>query len=150
MAEPAYDFEKLAREITASKLKDAGEKVAESAAQVAKDMLTSSLKSTGSKQDPKITVVAVCRGVLGGLLLNGQPLDGPCVAVLNVMADVSHTVTVTPEDLMTWAMQGFAEIAAMAGPEASHTIESAIESSFMGAGAVFAQACAEARKKGAS
>jgi hypothetical protein len=148
--ESGYDFEKLAREIAAGRLKPLGDNVGPGAAEVARETLVASLKSTAQKQDPRLTVAAVCRGILGGLLLNGQPLAPAAVAIMKELGNVSHDVPVTPEDLMTWAMEGFAQIAVVSGPEASQTMETAIEESFMGAGSVFAEACGAARKKGSA
>ena len=145
-----YDFEKLAREIAVSRLGGLGDKAATVAGEMAHTMLVSALKSTATRQDPRLTIVAICRGLLSGLLLGNQPLVDPAISILKELVNVSHDVPVTPEDLMTWAMQGFAEIAVIAGPEAAQSMESAIAENFMGAEGVFNKACAAARQKGAA
>ena len=144
--DPAYDFEKLAREIVINRLAALGDKAAEAAGEEVRKILVPALK--GTKQDPKVTVAAVCRGVMGGLLLLNQDVAKAAAEVLGGLAHVAQEAPVSPEDLMTWAMDGMADVALLAGPEAMHAMESSIEERFMGAGSVFQQACQA--KKGAA
>ena len=51
---------------------------------------------------------------------------------------------------MTWAMQGFAEVALISGPDVIHAMGTAIEEELMGAGAVFNALCDEMRRKASS
>jgi len=146
-----YDFEKLTREIVVSRFGDLAEKAPEAAAEVARKTLVTTLTDKAARQDPRLTVTAVCRGLLGGLLFINQDLPAAAVRVLRVLGDVAVDVHLSPEDLMTWAMEGFAAVAVVAGPEAEHGIETAIEQQLMGAGSVFTAACAAARaQKGAA
>lgn len=146
-----YDFEKLTREIVVSRFGDLAEKAPDAAAEVARKTLVTTLTGTATRQDPKVTVTAVCRGLLGGLLFINQDLAAAAVRVLRVLGDVAVDAHLSPEDLMTWAMEGFAAVAVVAGPDAEHAIETAIEQEFMGAGSVFTAACAAARaQKGAA
>ena len=65
-----YDFEKLAREITMTRLKDvSAETAAATAAEVASKIIIAGVASTGKRQDPQLTVTGVCRGVMSGVLL---------------------------------------------------------------------------------
>lgn len=140
-----YDFEKLAREIVAGRLAGLTDKAPEASAEIAKRILIAALQSTREKQDPRESVTAICRGVLGGLLMIDADLARAAPLILKELGHVSHEVPLAPEDLMTWAMDGFAQVAASAGPDAAHRMETAIEDAIMGAGAVFGKAYAAAR-----
>ncbi len=147
-----YDFEKLTREIVVSQFGSLADKAPEAAAEMARKTLVTSLQGTAAKQDPHLTVAAVCRGLLGGLLFINQDLPSTVTRVLRALGEVAADVHLSPEDLMTWAMEGFAAVAVVAGAEAQSAIESAIEQDFMGAGGVFVAACAAAKNpnKGAA
>ena len=143
-----YDFEKLAREIVLTQLSGMAEKAPEAAAQAARRILVSGVTSTHQRQDPHLTVTAVCRGILGGMMVANQDLPQTVVLTLQQLGDASHEVPLSPEDLMTWAMEGFASVAVVAGPRAMDAIEAEIESKIMGAGTVFRNLCEEARNRG--
>lgn len=145
--EDGYDFEKLAREIVAGRLAGLAERAPETAAEIARRILVSALQSTRTRQEPARTVAAVCRGVLEGLLLINQDLAAAAPLILRQLAHVSHDVPLTPQDLMPWAMEGFAEAAVVAGPEPEHAMQLAIDRSFHGAGEVFGRACETARAR---
>lgn len=143
MAEAEYDFEKLAREIVISRL--AGlPNASEAAAEIAKKIIVAGIKSTKVRQDPHLTVASACRGVLGGMLVLNKDLGETAVRVLREIPHIAHEVPIDPGDLMTWGMEGMAEVARMAGREASQHVQERIEESFMGAGAVFSQLCSRA------
>lgn len=140
-----YDFEKLAREIVAGRLGGLAERASETSAEIAKRILVSALQSTRTRQDPRETVTSICRGVLGGLMLIGQDLTQAAPLILKEMAFVSHEVPIPPDDLMTWAMEGFAQVAVITGPDLEHSMQLSIDAAFMGAGEVFVRACERAR-----
>lgn len=143
--EESFDFEKLAREIVASRL--AGAANADSAAaEIARKIIVTAVASTKVRQDPRLTVRAVCRGVMSGLLLLDQPMPPAAVAVLKQMPHVAQDVPLAPGDLMTWGMEGIAEAAAMAGLELQSKVHDEIEASFMGAGEVFKKLCERAAR----
>jgi len=135
-----FDFEKLSREIVASRLSDLKD-APHAAAEVARKIITTGVQSTKVRQDPHITVAAVCRGVMGGMLILNKPLPPAAVSILKEMAAISHDVHLDPGDLMTWGMEGIAAVAHMAGHEAQQSVHMAIEETFMGAGVVFDQIC---------
>ena len=135
-----YDFEKLAREIVASRLAEL-EKAPQAAGEIAKKIIVAAVQSTKVRQDPHLTVCAVCRGVLGGMLLINKNLPEAAVKVLQEMPAISHDVHLDPGDLMTWGMEGIASVCRMAGEGARHDVQVAIEESFMGAGEVFSEIC---------
>lgn len=133
--EPEYDFEKLAYEIVSSRLKEA-EDAPSAAGEIAKAMTVKGVAGTRGKQDPRATVVAVCRGTMRGLLILEKDLPAAAVAVLGHMGEVANDSGLDPADCMTWAMEGIAPVAKLspAGPD---PIRAAIEEKFMGAGEVF-------------
>jgi len=141
-----YYFEKLAREIVLSRLKSA-EKAPDEAAATAKRILINGVLSTKSRQDPHLTVSGVCRGVMSGVLLNDQSLPETASILLGEMADVAQEVQLDPADLMTWGMEGIADVAAIAGAEIAGSIQEQIEQRFMGVGEIFSQIYRKAREK---
>lgn len=142
-SDPEYDFEKLAREIVVSRL-SALDGAPAAAAEIAKKIIVTGIRSTKVRQDPRMTVVAVCKGVLGGMLVLNKDLAETSVKVLKEIPQIAHEVPIDPTDLMTWGMEGIAAVAHMAGEQARNSIQERIEESFMGAGAVFSQLCSRA------
>lgn len=135
-----YDFEKLAREIVVSRLGSLA-KAPEAAAEIAKKIIVAGVRSTKVRQDPRLTVSLVCRGVLSGMLVLDKDLGETAVRVLREIPLIAHEVPLDPGDLMTWAMEGIASVAHLAGQDARLDIQGRIEESFLGAGAVFARLC---------
>lgn len=140
-----YDFEKLAREIVISRLKSM-DTAAEAAAEIAKKIIVTAVQSTKVRQDPRVTVTAVCRGIAGGILLIEKDLPEASVTVLKEMGSIAHEVHLDPGDLMTWSMEGFAKVALLAGGDVRLNVQESIERNFMGAGTVFGQICDKAIK----
>ena len=135
-----YDFEKLAREIVTSRLM-ALDSPAEAAAEIAKKIIVTGVTSTKVRQDPRLTVLGVCRGVMSGMLLINKELPEAAAGILRVMPAIAHDVHLDPQELMTWGMEGIASVALMAGQEVRYHVQQRIEESFMGAGPVFQQLC---------
>lgn len=137
-----YDFEKLAREIVAGTLPQAEPgKAPEAAAAVAKQALVSGIHGTKLKQEPRVTVRAVCRGVMGGALLAGASLPETAALLLAEVGSLADATALDPQDLMTWSMEGIAQAVSVAGVEVQGKVQDAIEARFMGAGTVFAELC---------
>jgi|SRR5579883_2081399 len=141
-----YDFEKLAREIVTSRLPGVKDP-AHAAAEVARKMLVTAVKGTAQRQAPRLTVLAVCRGVMDGMLILNQGLADPAIRILQMVPDVANEAALDPGELMTWAMEGIAAVAATAGAQAQQEIQAKIDESFMGAGEVFSSLCQQAQKK---
>lgn len=142
-----YDFEKLAREIVTSRLQEI-ESAPEVCGEIARKIIVAAVRGTKVRQEPRATVAAVCRGVMGGMLLLGKDLPRTAVCVLQQMAEISHELQFDPSDLMTWGMEGLAGVLPMAGPQAEHAVEEAVERAFMGAGETFRRVRDRARAKG--
>ena len=141
-----YDFERLAREIVASRLKDLAAP-AEGAGAVAREIIISAVQSTKVRQDPHLTVTAAVRGVMSGLLLIEKPLVDAAVEVLQQANNIAQQSSLDPTEVMTWALEGIAQVAAMAPAEAQNAIHEAIEHKYMGAGGVYNELLAKAAGK---
>lgn len=143
MDEAAFDFDKLTREIIAGRVAEL-EKNPESVAEVAKELLVSMVRGSRAKQDPRVTVASVVRGLMNGLLLINQPLPAAATATLGALAAAAQELQLDPGEMMTWAMEGLATVARTAGLETEGALQQAIEDKFMGAGAVFNELCRKA------
>lgn len=146
----AYDFEKLARDIVASRLGALAEQAPAAAAEISTRIMVSALKSTAARQDPRLTVTAVCRGTMSGLMFINQDLSKSSARILKELDAVSQEAHFPIDDLMTWAMQGFAEVALLSGPDVVDAMGTAIEAELMGAGEVFNALCDVMRRKASS
>lgn len=140
-----YDFEKLAREILSSRIGELEQKP-ELAADIAREMIVPAVKSTRQRQDPRATVAAVARGILGGLMLLGKSLPEGAVGLLKAMGAVAADAHLDPQDVMIWSMEGIAAVCRTAGPQTADRVEAAIEENFMGAGGVFHELLSRAAK----
>lgn len=106
--------------------------------------------SHASKQskDPKPAVVAVCRGAMNAVLLAGQSVPDAAVALLESLPNMTLMMSTGPEELMTWVMEGIADVTPLAGPEVRDALRVRIEEKFMGASVIFDGFCEEAAKRG--
>ena len=138
-----FNLEKLAQQIVIERFEKVAD-VAEGAGQVARKIVTQAVTGTMARQSPRISVTAVCRGLMSGMLIAGRDLPPAAVAILNQMSAVAVETNQDPAELMTWAMEGIAPIATMAGEPVRASVEAAIDQAFMGAGTVFSRACATA------
>ena len=135
-----FNLEKLAKEIVVDRMRDLPDAPA-GAGLVAAQILAKAVAGTQSRQAPRDTVVAVCRGLMSGMLLLGKDLPATAVAILKQVTLVAETTNQDPAELMTWAIEGIAPVAGIAGRQTRDAVEEAIESAFMGAGQVFASTC---------
>lgn len=137
-----FDFEQMAKDIVMATLKPLPpEELPAAAAQVVRKIIVSGVTSTQAKQDPHKTVTDACRGALGGLLLIERELPASAVAVLAETANIANELNLDPVEMMTWSIEGIAAVCHMAGAPVESAVQDAIEAKFMGAGAVFAEAC---------
>jgi len=135
-----FNLEKLAKEIVVARMKDLPDAPA-GAGLVAGQMLSKAVAGTQARQAPHDTVVAVCRGLMSGMLLLGKDLPSTAVAILKQINVVAETTNQDPAELMTWAIEGIAPVANIAGRTTRYAVQEAIESAFMGAGQVFDSTC---------
>lgn len=140
-----FDFEQMAKDIVTDRLKsiDPADVPAVSA-DIVRDIVISGVASTGAKQDPRTTVAGTCRGAVGALLLLEKDLPAAAVAILAETAAIANETGLDPGSMMTWALEGIAHVAHMAGSNVESSVQDAIEAKFMGAGEAFATACRSA------
>ena len=131
-----YDFEKLGKEIVVGKLRGVEDPYA-LAGEAARKIAVAAVASTRGKQEPSVTVVATCRGVMSGMVLIEGDLAKTAVALLTQMGAVAQETGLDPAECMTWAMQGIAPVVKASSAAAADHVRSAIEENFMGAGSVF-------------
>jgi hypothetical protein len=143
------DFEKLARDTVSSRVEPLKNAPA-AAGEIAKKLIVTALLSGRVSEGAPLVIRKVCRGVMGGLLIIGKSLPECAVEVLKALGeDAAHEVHVDPNDLMTWAMAGIADVAPAAGVDVRSAMRDAIEERYMGAGPVFAK-LADAAERAAS
>lgn len=138
-----FNLEKIAKEIVVARLKGVTDPIS-GAGEVAHQIISKAITGTQARQTPRDSVIATCRGLMSGMLILEKDLPSTAVSILNQMSVVATETHQDPADLMTWAMEGIAPIAKLAGQHSCEGIEHAIEASFMGAGQVFALACESA------
>jgi hypothetical protein len=131
-----YDFEKLGKEIVVERFKDLENPYA-LAGEAARKIAVAAVTSTRNRQDPHITVVSACRGVMGGMMLLEKDLAKTAVTLLLQMAAVAQEANLDPADCMTWAMEGIAPVVKLAPGCSIDLVRAAIEEQFMGTGEVF-------------
>ena len=90
-----------------------------------------------ASKDTREAVVAAVRGGIGAVLVSGVDLAETAVLTLESLSNMSLMMRVSPEDLMSWVMEGIASIAPMANPAVRDAIQNKIDEKFMGAGEVF-------------
>ena len=135
-----FNLETLAKQIVVERLKGVADPVS-GAGDIAHQIVSKAITGTSARQAPRDSVIAVCRGLMSGMLLLEKDLPATAVAILSQMSVVATETHQDPAELMTWAMEGIASIAKLAGRHTCEAIEHAIDAAFMGAGQVFATAC---------
>lgn len=103
-----------------------------------------------TNSDPKPAVVAVCRGAMNAVLLGGQSVPDAAVALMEALPNMSLMMRAGPEDLMSWVMEGIADVTPMAGAAVRDAVSARIEEKFMGASSIFIGFCEAAAKKNAA
>ena len=138
-----FNLEKLAQQIVIERLEGVAD-APEGAGLIARKIVTQAVTGTIARQSPRLSVTAVCRGLMSGMLILQKDLPLTAVAILNQMSVVSLETHQDPAEMMTWAMEGIASVVTLTGEPVRAAVETAIETAFMGAGTVFAHACATA------
>jgi hypothetical protein len=135
-----FNLETLAKEIVLDCLKGADD-APSGAGEFARQIVTQAITGTQARQAPRESVRAACRGLMSGILLLESDLPRTAVAILNQMSAVAVATNQDPAELMTWAIEGIAPVAKIAGRTTRYAVQEAIESAFMGAGQVFDSTC---------
>lgn len=135
-----FNLENLAKEIIVSRFKSVSDAPA-GAGEIARQIVTKAISGTVARQNPRHSVAATCKGLMAGMLLLEKDLPRTAVSILNQMGAVANETQQDPAELMTWAMEGIAPVAKIAGEATCSAVSDAIEAAFMGAGEVFSKAC---------
>lgn len=99
-------------------------------------------------KEPKAAIIAVTRGAMNAVLLGGQNVPDAAVALLEALPNTSLIMRTGPEDLMSWVMEGIADVTPVAGPDVRDALRVAIEEKFMGASVIFDALCDAAAARG--
>jgi hypothetical protein len=130
------DLERLAKEKVIGAI-TAGMETNEAVEVIVKKIAIATVLNPPQGVDSRGAVSAACRGVLSGILLLERDLPSAAAAILSQMTMVATESHLDPADCMTWAMEGMAPVCRMAPTHICHSVRSAIDERFMGAGEVF-------------
>lgn len=130
-------FERLARILTRARHAQSPLRPEDASALVRECVEIASLEFL---HDPRRTLAKFTCGVLKCYLT--LELDAAHAAVAILKAAPSLSVDHAPSQLMTWAMEGMALVAFIAGPQQQSQMHAAIDAGLAGAGPVFQQVCA--------
>ena len=139
MAAPDTDnFEKLTREIIKSQLKESpAETAAAAAADIASKIIVAGVTKTSRRQDPHLTVMGICRGIMSGMLIIDKDLVATSVELVKSMAHLAQETHLDPSEMMTWAVEAIVAVSILGHPDLRADIREALERNFMGTGEVF-------------
>lgn len=146
MAEAAYRFDELTREMVVSQLRGAPDAPHE-AAVIARKTIAAGLRGTrgvAGPPPPGDSVRQICRGMIAGMILLDGDLPRTAVELLTQVgaaADETHT---DRTEMMTWALRGIADNARVLPARELMAVTSAIDAQFMGTGELFGRLCHEA------
>lgn len=136
------DHEKNARDAATAALKEGAD--ADKLAAVALQQVSGAARAAS---DAKGAVVAAVRGAMTGVFLGGADVVETAMKTLEGLPNISLMMRAGPEELMSWVMEGIADVTPTAGAHTADTLETRIEEKFMGAGAVFRDLCRKAQAK---
>lgn len=139
------DFEKQAKDAVAASI---AANTAAGAALTVPIMCQQISNAARMNKDPRPAVVAVCRGSMHAVLLGAQSVPDTAVALMEALPNISLMMSVGPEDLMSWVMEGIADVTPMAGVEVRDALRTKIEEKFMGASSIFDGFCETAKNRG--
>ncbi len=112
-------------------------------AEVVETCLRDELKKPGAAT--KDVIDAVCHGALSGLVVSGADVPAGAMQVLKSVGSIVQERSGDPMRTMTYALEGMARIASVAGPGVMEKIGSGIDAQFMGAGQIFSDLSAKYR-----
>lgn len=141
----AEDYERLAKDaVAALYAKDP----MTPGAVVAKNVAPLISRASQAGGDPHEPVVAVVKGMVGGVLLAGQSVPDASIALLDALPHMSLMMRAGPEAFMSWVMEGIAQVMPLAGPAIQDEVRAKIEEKFMGASTLFDELCIAAKARG--
>ncbi len=142
---PAQDYEKQAKDAIAASI---AANAAAGTALTVPVMCQQISQVARLNKDPKAAVIAVCRGSMHAVLLGGQSVPDAAVGLMEALPNISLMMSAGPENLMSWVMEGIADVTPVAGVEVRDALRVKIEEKFMGASAIFDGFCEAAARRG--
>ncbi len=141
------DLGKLTQEIVSSRLMDVADVSAVVGEVVKKTIVAAVGAARARKEDPHLVVGDVCFGAMKGLMLIDKDLPAAASAILANLSEAANEVHVDPQEMLTWALEGFAKLTTVAQDDAIYKIRAAIDKQFMGAGDVLDKLCKQEKSK---
>lgn len=139
-----FDYEQQARHAVKTALASGTRATPAAMSKVVVNQVANAARAT---QDQRKAVMMVCFAALRDLHLLGMDLSEITIQILHELSHISLMVRVNPQDVMTWVMEGIAQVAVTAGDPVCIEMAKAIEHEFIGAGAAFSELCEKARGK---
>ena len=140
--EPA-DYERTLREAVASQLK--GDRAAPLKASALLKKTLASATVPGQAFASADVVRSAVEGTLKGLILVEADLGICAVALIRAVGELASDCNLDAQESMVWAMEGIANATKLMSAAALAAVQDEIESSFMGAGGIFADLCHKAQ-----
>lgn len=139
----------LARGQVAAIQWDANRKSGEVVAEITEKLVAAALDTAKGRQESRMAVRRACRGAMSGLIAAKREhrLPQTAVSLLQAMAGLADRFHFLPADMMTWCMEGIADITKLAGEESAASIQKYIRMEFMGTEGIFKEFCQKAAAK---
>jgi hypothetical protein len=142
-----YEFEKLAHDMALSRVlkKEPISESCETAADIVRELVFLAISHTRVKQDPRVTLQEIFRGVMQAMFALDKDLSQTAVRLLQEIPNLADRLVIDFSSLMTWAMEGIASLAPAFGRENCRKMQRKIDEKFMGAGEIFGKLCSQSR-----
>lgn len=132
-----YRVGQLTKEMVITRLKALGDPCVAAADIAKKTMVVGLTGSSVVGANTRQLVKEICHGTMVGLILSDQSLPKGACLLLRVVAEVSSDLSMNPEDMMTYAIDGIVELRRLSTVDQMDEIRKAVARDFMGAGDVF-------------
>ena len=143
MPEAPEAYEKALREAVVAQLKGDPQAPSKSAILLKKTLAAGPGQAISSAEAVRSAVA----GAVKGLILIEADLGASAVALMQMAGDMASDSHLDSQEAMTWAMEGIAGATTLMSATALVAVQTEIETSFMGAGGIFADLCHKAQAK---
>lgn len=132
-----YRVGQLTKEMVITRLKALGDPCVAAAEIAKKTMVVGLTGSATVGAHTRQLVKEICHGTMVGLIMADQSLPKGACLLLRVAAEVSSDLSLNPEEMMTYAIEGIVELRRLSTVDQMEDIRKAVSRDFMGAGDVF-------------
>lgn len=142
-----FNFGKLTKEIIVSRLKETADAPA-IAAEIVKRTIVAGVQATRASATPQEahqTVVEVARGAMTGLMLIDKDLAASAIAILSRLAEAANEIHADPQELLTWALEGFAKVTPAMQRDVVYKMRTEIDRTYLGVGELFDKLVSKAK-----